>query len=236
MTTIAQPGPVRSGLTEWPHRLLKSLLRQRVSRRWDVHVRGMGQVPEAGPVILASNHIGWLDGPVTVLTSDRPVHALVKHESFEGNAGRLLRLGAQIKLHRGRTDAAALRAALRVLRAGQVLLVYPEGKRGDGLVHEIAGGAAYLAMATGSPVVPVAVIGTREPGAGIESKPSPGQRVDVVYGSPLTFAATPWPRDAASVSATSEQIADAMRAHVQWATETLQRDLPGPPPQQDTFT
>ena len=132
MMTIAQPGPVRSGLVEWPHRVLKPVLRRRLGRRWDVHVTGLDHVPPAGPVILASNHVGWLDGPVTVITSDRAVHALVKHESFEGGAGRLLRLGAQIKLHRGRTDAAAVRTALRVLRAGQVLLVYPEGKRGDG--------------------------------------------------------------------------------------------------------
>lgn len=235
MMTIAQPGPVRSGLVEWPHRVLKPVLRRRLGRRWDVHVTGLDHVPPAGPVILASNHVGWLDGPVTVITSDRAVHALVKHESFEGGAGRLLRLGAQIKLHRGRTDAAAVRTALRVLRAGQVLLVYPEGKRGDGLVHEVFGGAAYLALATGSPVVPVAVIGTREPGADIESKPSSGQRVDVVYGRPLTFAAAPWPRDAGSIAAASDRIADALRAHVQWATDTLQRDLPGPPPQQDTF-
>jgi len=233
--TIVQPGPVRSGLPETAHRLLRPLLRRRVAARWDVHVSGLSHVPEAGPVILASNHVGWLDGPVTVLTSDRVVHALVKHESFEGGAGRLLRLGAQIKLHRGRTDAGALRTALRVLRAGQVLLVYPEGKRGDGLVEEVFGGAGYLALATGSPVVPVAVVGTREPGAGIETRPSPGQRLDVVYGRPLTFAAAPWPRDAQAVTAASDQIADALREHVRWATETLKRDLPGPPPQQDTF-
>ncbi len=234
--TLAQPGPVRSGLPELTQRLLKPFVRRRISRRWDVHVRGIGQVPEVGPVILVSNHVGWLDGPVTVVTSDRPVHALVKHESFEGGAGRLLRLGAQIKLHRGRTDAYALRTALRVLRAGQVLLVYPEGKRGDGLVREVFDGAAYLALATGSPVVPVAVLGTREPGAGIESRPSAGQRVDVVYGSPLAVEAVPWPRDARTVATEMDRIADAMRAHVQWATETLQRDLPGPPPQQDTFS
>ncbi|MFT4298113.1 MAG: lysophospholipid acyltransferase family protein [Aeromicrobium sp.] len=233
--SVADAAPVRAGLPEWPHRFFRSFLRRRVVRRWDVHVRGVGHVPQDGPVILVSNHVGWLDGPVTVATSERVVHALVKHESFAGWPGRLLRASAQIELHRGRTDAAALRKALRVLRAGQVLLVYPEGKRGDGLVQETYGGAAYLALVTGAPVVPVAVLGTREPGAEIESKPAPGQRIDVVYGTPITIPAMPWPRDAFTVAAERERIADVLRVHVETTTQNLKRDLPGAPPKQDSF-
>ncbi len=222
-----------AGLREWPHGLLKPLLRNRLGRRWDVHVRGLGYVPTDGPVVLASNHVGWLDGPVTVITSDRAVHALTKQESFHGMSGLLLRLGGQIKLDRARRDAGAVRTALRALRAGQVVLVYPEATRGDGLVHSTTLGAAYLALATGAPVVPVCVVGTRAPGAGVETKPDAGQRVDVVYGRALTFEAMPWPRDAAAIAAADARIAEALRVHVQATTDHLKRDLPGPPPEQD---
>ncbi|MFT4189012.1 MAG: lysophospholipid acyltransferase family protein [Aeromicrobium sp.] len=231
--SIAEATPVRSGLREWPHRLMKPFLRRRVTRRWDVNVRGMGYLPGSGPAIIVSNHIGWLDGPVTVATADRTVHALVKAESFDGKAGRFLRWAAQIKLHRGRTDAAAVRTALRVLRAGQVLLLYPEGRRGAGTVEEVFDGAGYLALTTGAPVVPVAVVGTREPGAAVDVKPPKGSRIDIVYGDQIHISPLDWPRDSWQVAKASDQIARALRQHVEDTLDRLKRELPGPPPVPD---
>lgn len=221
------------GLPERALRRLRPVLVRRLSARWDVHVTGADQLPATGPVILISNHIGWLDGPLTVATATRPVHALVKQEAFEGRSGLLMRLGAQIPLHRGRTHTQAVRTALRVLRAGQVLLVYPEGTRGDGEVRSTYPGAAYFAMVTGAPIVPVAVLGTREPGADIESRPADGQRVDVVYGGTLHVEPRPWPRDLEALAAEQDRVAAALREHVAAAKELLGRELPGPPPRQE---
>jgi 1-acyl-sn-glycerol-3-phosphate acyltransferase len=142
------------GLPERSLRVARGQARGYLRRRWEIHEHGRGLVPATGPVILASNHIGWLDGPLLVATSPRPPHAMVKEEEFAGRTGRLLRLVAQIKVARRRTDAGAVRTAVRALRAGQCVLIFPEGRRGDGEFTRFKGGVTYLALVTGAPIVP----------------------------------------------------------------------------------
>ena len=100
-----------SGLPEGGMRLMRTLVGGHFARRWDIHERGQGNVPETGPVIFASNHIGWLDGPLLFARLPRPAHALVKEEEFTGRHGRLLKFVGQIKVSRGRNDTGALRRA-----------------------------------------------------------------------------------------------------------------------------
>ncbi|MCW2831251.1 MAG: 1-acyl-sn-glycerol-3-phosphate acyltransferase, partial [Aeromicrobium sp.] len=106
---------VVEGLPEGGLRFMRRRVTGYFHRRWDIHERGREHVPESGPVILASNHIGWLDGPLLFVTSPRPVHAMVKEEEFVGHTGRLLRFVGQIKVSRKRTDAGALRRAVAAL-------------------------------------------------------------------------------------------------------------------------
>ena len=163
-------------------------------RRYDVHVRGADHIPAEGPVILASNHMGYLDGPLLFLTSQRGVHAMVKESMFSGPMGFGLARMGQIEVDRFRTDPRAVKNALQLLRRGRVVAIYPEGARGRGDVASTKGGAAYLALVTGAPVVPVACLGTRIDRASAESRPPPGSRLDLVIGSPMRFDAVPWPR------------------------------------------
>lgn len=224
---VASPG---RGLPERALRLARGRADRYVHRRWDVHQHGRSNVPATGPVILASNHIGWLDGPLLVATAPRPPHAMVKEEEFVGRTGRLLRLVAQIKVARDRTDAGAVRTAARALAAGQCVLIYPEGRRGDGELTEVKGGAAYLALVTGAPVVPVALFGTRQPGEGPSARPAPGTRLDIAYGEPIRLPMQGWPRDRGMLEDAGDRIHERLRAHVSQAKDALQRDLPGPLP------
>ena len=122
-------------------------------------------------MILASNHIGIIDGPLLAVFSPRPVHALTKQEMFEGRLGRFLRASGQIPLDRFHADPGAIRSCLRVVRDGGVAGIFPEGTRGDGELHRFHHGAAYLALVTGAPVVPVTMLGTRPPGGGGQRPP-----------------------------------------------------------------
>jgi 1-acyl-sn-glycerol-3-phosphate acyltransferase len=221
---------VPGGLPEAGLRLARGLVAGHVRRRWDIHERGQGRVPETGPVILASNHIGWLDGPLLFLTAPRPTHALVKEEQFVGRTGWLLRSVGQIQVTRGRTDAGAVRSALRALEAGQCVTIYPEGKRGGGDFAVFKGGVTYLALVSGAPVVPVAIFGTRQPGEPPEARPAKGARLDIVYGDPIRFPMQSWPRNRGMMADAGEQIHDHLRAHVSWSQSVLKRDLPGPLP------
>jgi len=216
-----------------PEKGLKTLRRYAqpwLDRRWEIHQRGEHHVPKEGPAILASNHIGWLDGPILFLKAPRPAHALVKSEAFVGRIGKLLTYAGQIKIVRGRTDVGALRTAADALAAEQAVIVYPEGTRGDGELRQIKPGLAWLALVSGAPVVPVAIFGTREPGADSESRPARGARIDVVYGEPIRFPATPWPRTPEMLDDVSEQILERMREHLTWAKGAAKRGLPGPIP------
>lgn len=229
MIRMSAPMPVE-GLPEVGLRLMRTIVRPLFDLRWDIHERGQGKVPETGPVILASNHVGWLDGPLLFVKVPRPTHALVKEEEFVGGLGRLLRFVGQIKVSRTRNDTGALRRATQALAAGQAVLIYPEGTRGGGEFEAFKGGVSWLALVSGAPIVPVAIFGTRQPGESAGAKPPKGTRIDVVYGSPIQFPMQVWPRDRDMLADAGEQIHQHLRNHVAWSKAALKRDLPGPLP------
>lgn len=215
------------------HRLLRVLrpaARAWFRSRYDVRTHGEQHIGRTGEHIIASNHLGLLDGPLLAAFAPRPVHALTKKEMFEGHTGRLLRAVGQIPLSRYEVDPSAVKDCLRVLRDGGVVAVYPEGRRGAGEFDVVHRGAAYLALVTGAPVVPVAVFGTRDPGGHIDSVPAPGARFDLVYGSPVYLEPRPWPRTQAEVREAADELRKSLVDHLVEARRTTGRDLPGPIP------
>ncbi len=201
-----------------------------LDRNWTIRTHGEENIPSHGPVILAANHIGWLDGPVLFLKAPRPAHALVKRELFVGKTGRLLTAAAQIPVNRLGSDVGALRTAAESLLAGQVVIIYPEGRRGAGEFKTVRGGVAWLALVSGAPIVPVAIFGTRPAGAEKDARPEKGTTIEVVYGKPISFPKTPWPRTTDEIAATTAQVAGHLREHLAAAKELTGNELPGPLP------
>jgi 1-acyl-sn-glycerol-3-phosphate acyltransferase len=211
------------------HRL-RPPARRYLLRRWDVRVHGAEVVPPTGPVVLAANHIGVLDGPLLAVFAPRPVHALTKHEMFRGRTGQVLHRSGQIPVDRYSPDPRAVRTALRVLRDGGAVGVFPEGTRGDGELHRFHHGAAYLALVSGAPVVPVVLLGSREPGGGINSLPARGARIDLVLGAPVRLGSRPWPRTPGMVRDASMLLRERLLETLDEARRTTGRELPGPLP------
>lgn len=200
-------------------------------RAWyDVRLHGIEHVPRTGPVILCSNHVGVIDGPLLAIMAPRPVHALTKSEMFRGRTGRLLEAVGQIPLDRSAADVHAVDLSLAVLRAGHVVGIYPEGRRGDGELRRFAGGAAYLGLVTGAPIVPVIMLGSRLPGQGRDTLPPRRSRIDVVFGEPFQVGRTPWPRTRSRVREVSELLREHMLVTLDSARASTGRDLPGPLP------
>jgi 1-acyl-sn-glycerol-3-phosphate acyltransferase len=127
-----------------------------------IDVRGLDKLPASGGVVLAVNHRDFLDGPLLFGFLHRAVSFLVKTEAYTPRAKPFLVSTGQIPVVRDRPDVAAVRAALRLLQAGGVVGVFPEGTRGDGFVRTAKPGVGYFALRTGALVVPVACHGTDE--------------------------------------------------------------------------
>ena len=140
-------------------------------------VTGLDRLPETGPVIIASNHLSFLDSVIISAFMPRRVKFIAKAEyvNSPGLKGRLMREAFEfidiIPVTRGQQgeSVAALDPAVEHLQRGNVFGIYPEGTRSrDGYLYRGHAGVAYLAFVTGAPVVPVGLIGTQRlqpPGA-----------------------------------------------------------------------
>lgn len=213
----------------WLLRILRPLFEFGFRRWWKITLHGTEHLPIDGPAILAPNHIGVIDGPLLIAVIKRDSYALAKHELFTGFVGRMLLLIGQVPIDRWHIDTYALRRCVRLIRDGQLLIIYPEGYRGPGELTHAKNGLAYLALVTGVPIVPVALLGTREPGQTTSQLPHRGAPIHVVYGEPFSLAKQPWPRRKDDVADWTEHIRIKLAAHVQEAQKVAGLPLPGPP-------
>ncbi|TQK75798.1 lysophospholipid acyltransferase family protein [Rarobacter incanus] len=158
-------------------------------------VIGAENVPESGPVIMASNHLSVLDSFLLPLVLDRNIVFIGKAEYFAGRGitGRItagfMRGVGTIPVDRsgGRASEAALRTGLNYLKTGGIFGIYPEGTRSpDGKLYRGKTGVARLAIESGAKVVPVAMIGTNVAQPIGRRLPRP-MRIGIVFGKPLSF-------------------------------------------------
>ena len=182
-------------------------------------VSGRENVPRTGPVLLAGNHSGILDGPLVFFLSPRPASLLTKSEVFVGGWARACGWLGLIPVHRGTADRAALKAGLSLLQTGGALGVFPEGTRGTGGLDTVADGLAYLALRSGAPVVPIAVHGTGTALPRGRVLPRWGAPVRIVFGPPITLAPTGDPRARSTVRDAAEQLRLALVDHLRSTTE-----------------
>ena len=159
-------------------------------------VRGLENVPKSGAVILASNHLSFIDSVFLPLVMERPMVFLAKSDYFTGKGfkGWITRVffngTGMLPIDRsgGKASEASLNTGLRVLAEGKVLGIYPEGTRSpDGRMYRGRTGVARMILEAHVPVVPVAMIDT-EKVMPIGSKLPKVRRVGVVFGEPLDFS------------------------------------------------
>lgn len=169
--------------------------------RWRIY--GRENVPASGGVILAPNHVSYVDPPLAGSAIERKTWFMAKSELFRIPVlGPILPKVCAFPVKRGTPDREALRNALNLLAEGQVVVVFPEGTRSpDGNLQKPELGIGLLALRSGAPVVPVAFIGSDR----LLPRGSPIPRfahVTVRIGQPLRFA-----RDDAAPRQARERVA-----------------------------
>ncbi|QAY74188.1 1-acyl-sn-glycerol-3-phosphate acyltransferase [Agromyces protaetiae] len=164
-----------------------------IFRPWIV---GLDRIPKDGPVILASNHLSFIDSIFLPLVVDRQVVFLAKSEYFTGKGlkgwatRRFFQAAGQLPIDRsgGKASEASLNTGLRVLGEGRILGIYPEGTRSpDGHLYRGRTGVARMVLESGAPVIPVAMIGT-EAVMPIGTRLPKIRRIGIVIGEPLDFS------------------------------------------------
>ena len=156
-------GPVPFG-----HRFFKWVLYTLSHTLTKVEVHGLERVPMSGPLIMAFNHIHYLDPYVLVSILPRYNVPISKIENFDIPVigWTMVKFGV-IPVRRGAVDRKAIRTALDVLAAGHIFVIAPEGTRSD--THTLQrprGGLIYIALHSGAPIQVVGITGTPEfPGA-----------------------------------------------------------------------
>lgn len=170
------------------YKIVRAILNFFFFTLFGLHVEGRGNVPQTGAIIVAPNHKSYWDPPVIgVAFNTRIIHYMAKEELFKNPLfGWLIRQFGTFPVKRGAVDRTAIRQAVRELKSGNPLGIFPEGtrirKEGLGRFHS---GMASLALMTGTPVIPVAVIGSKD----LPHKKGPlavliGKPIDVKKGKP----------------------------------------------------
>jgi glycerol-3-phosphate dehydrogenase (NAD(P)+) len=163
---------------------------------------GTEHIPTEGPVLLACNHRSFSDPFFLALCLRRPLRFVAKIELFDNRwkAGLLLALGA-FPIRRGEADEEAMETARIILEQGGAVGIFPEGTRvRPGPLAEPKRGVGRLALETGAPVVPVAIIGTEGIRKGWRIRP---RRVSLRCGQSLTF---PRPADGVATAHLAREI------------------------------
>lgn len=147
---------------------------------WRMRVYGWENVPQDGPLIIASNHVSYFDPPVLGSASPRRLSYMAKEQLFHiPILGAAIAAVGAYPVDREGSATAAVKRSVEVLRKGGAIGIFPEGTRNFSGTNAARGGVALLASLGKAPVVPACLIGTGEA--------KRFSRFQVIFGKPLSL-------------------------------------------------
>jgi 1-acyl-sn-glycerol-3-phosphate acyltransferase len=191
-----------------------------------IRFEGVHHVPPLGPLLIVPNHVTYADPVLATIPVRRPVHYMAWKALFQvrGLAWLIRRLRA-FPVDIDAADAGAARAAVRLLSAGEVVMIFPEAGRSlDGRIQRFRLGAFRLACSLGVPIMPVTIVGGHECWPPSRRLPRPG-RLTIVYHPVLA------PSPDADVKRAARDLAHRAHAIVASALPAHQRPDAPPEPQ-----
>ena len=174
-----------------------------------LELHGTRHIPREGPLLIVPNHQTFADPPLVTIPVRRPVYYMAWSRLFDIPLfSGVIRLLRAFPVDIDARDARATREAVRLLRAGEALMIFPEGERTlDGRVQRFKPGAFRLAVSLDVPVLPVTIVGGHRAWPPGRLLPRP-RRITITYHEPLRADPTRAPRVAA------QDLADRTRAAI----------------------
>jgi len=153
-----------------------------------VTARGRANAPRKGGALIVANHQSYLDPPLVGAWLPRQFHAVAREGLFQSRRLNwiITRLNAIPVREDGEPDANVIRQTVALLRAGELVLIFPEGTRTEtGDVGEFKRGVGLLLKRAGTPVIPAAIVGAFEAWPRSRKRPRLFSRLGVKYGPPI---------------------------------------------------
>jgi 1-acyl-sn-glycerol-3-phosphate acyltransferase len=151
-------------------------------------VVGRDRIPSTGPCIIAMNHESYLDPPLAGISCRRPIHFLARKTLLEWPVlGRIFPKVNVVPVDQERADMSALKTIIKLVKAGECAIVFPEGARTpDGKLQPAQPGLGLVIAKTRAPVVPMRIFGAYAalPYGGSRLRPGP---IRIVVGEPVVF-------------------------------------------------
>ncbi len=155
---------------------------------FNLKVFGKENIPKSGGFILASNHLSNFDPPLMAAAYPRPLNFMAKEELFRNYLfGKILSNLHAFPVKRGGSDMVAIRKAIKILNAGQGLLIFPQGTRKNSFESDnLKRGISFLAKKTGVQIIPAKIFGT-DTALASGSRKVKLCKIRVVFGRPMNI-------------------------------------------------
>ena len=148
-------------------------------------------IPETAGALIVANHVSYLDPSMIGASFRRPIYYLARKSLFKGFLGWLLPNIQVLPVDRGKGDLASMKRILGLLKAGNRVLIFPEGTRSpDGELQSAEAGIGFIIAKCEVPVVPVRIFGAFDCWPRGDKLPHPG-RITIVPGPPVDFSGIP---------------------------------------------
>lgn len=176
------------------YKIFKVLCRLWFGLIFRTQVIGAENIPKSGAFILAANHVSNWDPPFLGTFIEREVCYMGKKELFKNPVMAWVCRSLHVfPVKRGAADKTAIKTAVKILKAGKCLGIFPEGTRSKtGKLGKAEAGVSLIAAMTKAPIIPAAIVNTEK----IFSRAEKFPRLAVVYGTPMKFTGSTKDRDA----------------------------------------
>jgi 1-acyl-sn-glycerol-3-phosphate acyltransferase len=197
-------------LVGWHYKAIHAVAPPWHNKLW-VRAKGVEDLPRDGGFLYAANHTSWWDPIVLQLTTPRPVNWLAKKEMMSNAFNRwfFFDKGGCIPVDRNARNPEAFAAAVKALHDGRIIGIFPESTRHAGKLGPAKTGVARLALGSGAPVVPAAILSDRFWGPG-QKAPRLGQKLYLNVGKPMRLTGDA--KDADDINRGTAEVMSAIEA------------------------